>query len=238
MNGPRIAIVGAGPGGLTAAIAARRLGLDVTVFEQSPSFERIGGAVGIQSNGLRVLDLLGLLPHADLVVMREARLESPPGHVLSRADFRSLDVPHAGFGVMLRFELQNLLVAALHELGTEIRHGARCTGVTPAGAGAQLRFANGDVQSFDVVAACDGIHSAVRESMGFPLRRRRIGEAYLRLVSSRAAEPSQVGEFWGPDARRLGIFPLPGNRTYVFCSVPIGEWDAMREHRLNAWITR
>jgi 2-polyprenyl-6-methoxyphenol hydroxylase-like FAD-dependent oxidoreductase len=56
----RVAIVGAGPAGLTAAITARRCGLEVDVFEQAPRFARIGGAVGIQSNGLRVLDLLGL----------------------------------------------------------------------------------------------------------------------------------------------------------------------------------
>ena len=38
-----IAIVGAGPAGLTAALALRRLGLEVTVFEQAEDFQRIGG---------------------------------------------------------------------------------------------------------------------------------------------------------------------------------------------------
>jgi phytoene dehydrogenase-like protein len=63
--------VGGGPAGLVAAIAARHAGYDVKVFEQAPSFARIGGAIGIQSNGLRVLDALGVLPrfppHIELV---------------------------------------------------------------------------------------------------------------------------------------------------------------------------
>jgi len=233
----RVAIVGAGPAGLTAAITARRCGLEVDVFEQAPRFARIGGAVGIQSNGLRVLDLLGLLPRADLVLQYEAMIESPPGRVVSRADFRPLNLPHAGFAVMLRCDLQELLVAALRELGTEVRHDERCTGVALADGAADLRFASGDVRRFDVVIACDGVRSAVRDALGFHVRRRAIGEAYLRLVSGRAAEPSKVGEFWGRDARRLGIFPLSRGRTYLFCSVPIGEWDSIRDHRLEAWIS-
>jgi 2-polyprenyl-6-methoxyphenol hydroxylase-like FAD-dependent oxidoreductase len=43
--------VGGGPAGLVAAIAARHAGYDVKVFEQAPSFARIGGAIGIQGNG-------------------------------------------------------------------------------------------------------------------------------------------------------------------------------------------
>jgi hypothetical protein len=52
-----------------------------------------------------------------------------------------------------------------------------------------------------------------------------------------ARRAPQVGEFWGRDARRLGIFPLSRGRTYLFCSVPIGEWDSIRDHRLEAWIS-
>ena len=61
MGNPRIAIVGAGPAGLTAALAGRKLGLEVTVFEQAHDFKRIGGGIAIQDNGQRVLDTLGLL---------------------------------------------------------------------------------------------------------------------------------------------------------------------------------
>ena len=53
------AIVGAGPAGLTAAIAARRLGLEAVVYEQAPALGRVGGGIAIQNNGQRVLDAIG-----------------------------------------------------------------------------------------------------------------------------------------------------------------------------------
>jgi 2-polyprenyl-6-methoxyphenol hydroxylase-like FAD-dependent oxidoreductase len=45
-----------------------------------------------------------------------------------------------------------------------------------------------------------------------------------------------MGEYWAADGRRAGAFPLPNNRTYVFCSVPVGEWNNIREQRLQEWV--
>jgi NADPH-dependent 2,4-dienoyl-CoA reductase/sulfur reductase-like enzyme len=46
VNGkPRIAIVGAGIGGLTAAIFLRRLGFESTLYEQAPKLERLGAGI-------------------------------------------------------------------------------------------------------------------------------------------------------------------------------------------------
>ena len=79
----RIVIVGAGPAGLTAAIAGTRLGLDVKVVEQAPSFAPVGGGIAIQSNGLRVLEALGLLGDFERAVELADRvvIEEPGGRV-------------------------------------------------------------------------------------------------------------------------------------------------------------
>jgi salicylate hydroxylase len=45
-----IAVVGAGPAGLTAALALRQLGLEVTVFEQAEDFHRVGGGIVLHDN--------------------------------------------------------------------------------------------------------------------------------------------------------------------------------------------
>src|SRR5436305_834709 len=56
----RIAIVGAGLGGLVAAIAARRAGFEVTVFEQAAAFSDIGAGIQIAPNAVKVLRALDL----------------------------------------------------------------------------------------------------------------------------------------------------------------------------------
>ena len=55
-----IAIVGAGMGGLAAAAALRRVGIDVTVYEQAAQFARLGAGIQIGCNAMKVLRGLGL----------------------------------------------------------------------------------------------------------------------------------------------------------------------------------
>lgn len=54
-SGLRVAVVGAGIVCLTLAIALRRLGVEVEVFEQAPELGEIGAAVGLSANGIRLL---------------------------------------------------------------------------------------------------------------------------------------------------------------------------------------
>src|SRR6516162_11627903 len=56
----RVAIVGAGMGGLATAAALRRVGIEVTVYEQAQQFARIGAGIQIGCNAMRVLRELGL----------------------------------------------------------------------------------------------------------------------------------------------------------------------------------
>ena len=85
----RVAIVGAGPAGLAAALALRRLGLEVTVFEQAEDYQRIGGGIVLHDNGQRVLQALGLLdsfrPHLQPCPVIAA--ERCDGRVLGAVEF-------------------------------------------------------------------------------------------------------------------------------------------------------
>lgn len=51
-----IGIVGGGAGGLTAAIALRRQGHSVTVYEQAPKYMRVGADLNLTPNALLALD--------------------------------------------------------------------------------------------------------------------------------------------------------------------------------------
>jgi len=55
-----IAIIGAGMGGLAAAAALRRAGINITVYEQAAQFARLGAGIQIGCNAMHVLRVLGL----------------------------------------------------------------------------------------------------------------------------------------------------------------------------------
>ncbi len=57
---PKIAIIGGGIAGLTAAVALARKGLDAEVYEQAPELKEVGAGVGLWGNAFRALGAIGL----------------------------------------------------------------------------------------------------------------------------------------------------------------------------------
>ena len=60
MDRLRVVVVGAGMGGLTAALALRQAGHDVEIFDRVPALTAAGAGVSLWSNGVKVLGRLGL----------------------------------------------------------------------------------------------------------------------------------------------------------------------------------
>jgi 2-polyprenyl-6-methoxyphenol hydroxylase-like FAD-dependent oxidoreductase len=232
----RIAIIGAGPAGLTAAISAAHSGLTPIVFERADDFARIGGGIAIQSNGLRVLDRLGVLQSfaSQMSPCRRLVLDLA-GRLQIVSNYGELPIPHNYFAVVLRHRLQEHLLRAAQEMAT-IRFGHRCTHIEERSGRVLVRFANGAEDDCDVLIAADGAHSEVRRSLGVNVAKRSAGDAYLRGVSELPSSEPVVREIWGSDGRRFGIAPLVDARTYFYCSAPRGQWSETREKRLPAWI--
>jgi len=61
----RIAVIGGGIGGLTAALSLRQAGFDVEVYEQAPELTEVGGGINMAPNATRVLRQLGLAAGLD-----------------------------------------------------------------------------------------------------------------------------------------------------------------------------
>jgi 2-polyprenyl-6-methoxyphenol hydroxylase-like FAD-dependent oxidoreductase len=233
-----IAVIGAGPAGLAAALAARKTGFDVVVFEQAPDFRRIGGGILIHSNGLRVFDALGILDGFEGVMRPIRRLQAivPPARIVGDIDYAALAIPQNRCAVTMRYELQEYLLECARSAGIEVRFGYRLSGLERGQRGAALRFDGKDPHHAAVVLACDGINSVAREAAGLSGRKRPIGEAYLRAIAHREAQAEVIRELWGADGRRFGICPMTRGRTYIFCSVAPGRWDEIRAGGLGEWI--
>src|SRR5215469_1424528 len=99
-----IAIVGGGIGGLAAALALARRGIDVDVYEQAPELRELGAGVQISSNGTRVLHALGLgeaMERLGVVVSgKEIRLWST-GQTWKLFDLGAESVERYGFPYMM-----------------------------------------------------------------------------------------------------------------------------------------
>lgn len=235
----RLAIVGGGPAGLVAAVAAQRRGLDATVFEQARDFQRIGGGIALQSNGLRVLDRLDILPSLRPHVrpLRTFTIERAGRGALFSIDVGALAIPHNQVAIVARYQLQHTLLGAVTAAGVPVFFDRRCEGATWENDRVVLRFPGTIERGFDAVLAADGVHSALRASATLPTRERMLGWAGLRGVVELPPAVDAVREIWAPDGRLFGIAPLPGARTYFYCSAPLGRWrDILREGRIPDWI--
>lgn len=181
---PRIAIVGAGPGGTIAALFLQRFGYEVEVFEAVPKLERLGAGISLSPNITRVFRELGLFE-------RMAAVGTVPRQRLGRDASTGaitfalpVDEMPERFGapnlIMHRGDLQEILTGALAP-GT-IRLGKRLVDIVESASAARLIFADGSSAETDIVIGADGINSRIRELLLGPQRPIYSGEVAHRSI--------------------------------------------------------
>jgi salicylate hydroxylase len=187
-----VVIVGAGIGGLTAALALRAQGIEVQVLEQARELSEIGAGLQIASNAVRVLDDLGLAERlAEVsVAARAIRFRDlASDELLFETPLGAQAAKHYGrpFYQVHRADLLGVLADALPaEL---LRLGATVTDVERDEDSATVVLAGGERITGDAVIGADGIHSRVREWMLGPQEPHFSGMLGWRaLLSLEAAE--------------------------------------------------
>jgi salicylate hydroxylase len=186
----QVAVVGAGLGGLTAAIALRQRGFDVTVYEQSDRLGEIGAGIQLSPNAMRVLIGLGLDRAFEAIAFEPDRhvvRNWKSGSIVSATQMKGVFRAQYGAGYFgaHRADLHAVLQQAVPIRC--IRLNALCSAVTQTGDRALLSFADGSEAEADVVIGADGIRSAVRASLFGPDTPRFTGHIVWRgLVPSDA----------------------------------------------------
>ncbi|PMD30644.1 FAD binding domain protein [Hyaloscypha variabilis F] len=165
----KVLIIGAGPAGVSAALHLQQSNnISPVLYEIRPEPTTLGGAIGIPSNGSRLLDRLGLYEElltrassgSDLVI------HSVKGHVLGKMDQVGWSKEKTGFGYLRikRVDLMDVLLKAAQNAGIPIHYGKRLVGIKETDGGVTATFSDGSSDTADLLLGCDGIHSAVRKT--------------------------------------------------------------------------
>jgi salicylate hydroxylase len=165
MDALRIAVIGGGIGGLSAALGLYRAGFDVQVYEQAPALVEVGGGIQVAPNAARILYRLGLGDALDQAAVKGIYLHQrrwDDGRTLQKSPLNPLceelyGAPHM---TLHRADLQAIIAAGLP--AERIHLGHRLIGLDDSGDAVEASFANGVKAAADILVGADGIHSTVR----------------------------------------------------------------------------
>lgn len=236
-TGLKIGIVGGGIGGLAAANALHGSGHEVTVFEQSKQYLRVGADINLTPNAVRALDGLG---EGIAVAVRASAAR--PTHRISRTWDSGEETSRLTMGneaerqygaPQLTIHRADLLAALADAFpADQVKFGRRVSRIAQTDAGVSVEFADGTrVDGLDALVGSDGIHSVVRTALFGAESPRFTGVVAFRTVvpTERVRHVPDIGAFtkwWGPTSdSQIVTFPLNrGRDTFIFATTAQESW--------------
>jgi 6-hydroxynicotinate 3-monooxygenase len=233
----RIAVIGAGLGGVTVAAFLQREGFEVRLYEQAKAFERIGAGIHVSANVMKVLRHLDAEHQLSQIGIHPNKFTSrkwDSGEVLFE-----LPLGKAGeqkYGASYITVHRGDLHAAILEkvLPGTIAFSKQLVDMTLGRITAHLHFSDGSTADADVVIGADGVNSKLRDAVAGPSKSRFVG-----AVAHRAIYPSSLlagmelrncTKWWGPNSHIL-IYYIEQSRDEIYLVTSAkGEW-----HSEKAW---
>jgi salicylate hydroxylase len=223
--------VGGGIGGLAAAAALTRAGIEVSVYEQAPAIGEVGAGVLIGPNGVRMLHRLGLAGALEQVGGWVGEGSTYYRHDGTRvAPVMTTDSAGWPFTYgMHRADLVDLLAGLLPD--GAVHPGHRAVFFEQDEGQARVSFENGAVAEADVVIAADGIHSTLQRFVTEQATPVFSGSVAFRGILDTARVPwwrPKVFQLWMGEGKHVIVFPVRAGKQLNFvCFIPAEQ--AMRE---------
>jgi FAD-dependent urate hydroxylase len=224
MNDLKITIIGAGIGGLTAGIALRQAGYAVEIYDRVKKLRPAGAGISLWSNGVKVLNRLGLGENMAQIggLMDRMEYRSVAGELLNNIDLMPLieEVGQRPYPVA-RADLQNMLRS---QFPGEVKLNSKCIGVEENDKGVTAFFEDGYQTTSDLLIAADGIRSLLREYV----LDEEVEPKYAGYVNwnglvpaSEDLAPKNTWVIYVGEHKRASLMPVAGDRFYFFFDVPL-----------------
>ena len=237
MDRLKVVIIGAGMGGLATGIALTQAGYAVEIYDRVTDLRPAGAGISLWSNGVKVLNHLGLGEQIAAIGGRMDRMEyrTTAGELLNHIDLLPLmeQVGQRPYPVS-RTDLQQMLRDAFPG---PIHLGYRCMGIAQDDQGVTVTFENGHQVTADLVVAADGIRSVCR---GYVLGE-EITPHYGGYVNwnglvpvSADLAPADTWAIYVGEHKRASLMPIAGDRFYFFFDVPMPKEEACQGGEIRA----
>ena len=228
MSDQNIAIIGAGPAGITAGLALRKAGVNCTVYERAEKVTPLGGAIILNAVGLTIMRRMGVdIEDMYNGVRTEFRRYDGKERAIIEVDKNLLKRANASgwqSGMMRKELYSRMLDAAPKDL---IVPGHEFTHFEEDEDGVTIYFKNGKTQRANVLLAGDGINSPIRNQLypGTPQPRKLGIAVWLGWCEAQEVELDEACMVMHNKNYQMGFCPLmfEGKKCY--------EWWLVEEYK-------
>jgi 2-polyprenyl-6-methoxyphenol hydroxylase-like FAD-dependent oxidoreductase len=210
----KLVIVGGGISGIATALALKKVGLTVSIYEKKSQNSLVGSGIILSGNVIATLDYLDVLAPVLSQGITSDRFLILDHHGKPITTIQSKQ-KYPLFIFIHRNELIDILFEALTD--KHIYYDKRLVFFTTDHKKSQLYFEDGTIVKTDYLLGCDGVHSMVRTQL-FPNKQLRYaGYTCWKGIVEQPPEfyTTVPSETWGPKGR-FGIIPLSKNRFYWY----------------------
>jgi len=213
-------IIGAGIGGLSAAIALRRVGIESKVFEQAEQLREVGAGLTFWTSGLNAMASLGVADSviAAATIVKRFEQRTWRGSLLNALQWSNV-VGKEGRPAAICVHRRELLAQLARVVDPQSIHcGHACIAIEEDSRGVTARFGNGREAHGDMLIGADGLHSVIRKLLHGAAKPRYAGYTCWRGVAKydgKSLPADTAFEAWGP-GQRFAAHHLGDGRVFWY----------------------